>query len=69
MQRLSEEAFGYLIGHSHNFFISNFAGSLTHRVTRYSRAFETLFDSVFVQFFPTFLFLVGAIVILYRQHH
>lgn len=69
MQRLSAEAFGYLLGHSHNFFISNFAGSLTHRVTRYTRAFESLFDSIITQFVPTFIFITGAVVVLYLRHH
>lgn len=68
MERLSAEAFDYLLGHSHNFFISNFAGSLTHRVTKYSRAFEALFDSVIIQFIPTFFFVSGVVVILYLRH-
>src|SRR3989344_2926704 len=38
MKRLSADAFQYLLGHSYNFFISTFAGSLTHKVSKYSRA-------------------------------
>jgi ATP-binding cassette subfamily B protein len=64
MADLFGSAFSYLIGHSYNFFISNFAGSLTHRVTKFARAYEVIFDSVMIQFFPTFLFVTGAVVVL-----
>lgn len=69
MEDLYASAFSYLIRHSHNFFISRFAGSLTHRVTKFARAFETLFDSVVIQFFPTFLFVVGAVTVLFVRNH
>lgn len=69
MTDLFSSAFKYLIGHSYNFFISNFAGSLTHRVTKFARAFEVMFDSIALQFFPTFLFVVGAITVLYIRNH
>ncbi len=62
-------AFEYLIGHSYNFFISHFAGSLTHRVTKFARAFEIMFDSIMLQFVPTFLFVSGAIAVLYIRNH
>ncbi len=64
MADLLDSAFGYLIKHSHNFFISRFAGSLTHRVNKFSKAYESLFDTVIRSFFPTFLFVTGAIVVL-----
>lgn len=68
LANLLESAFGYLIGHSYNFFTSRFAGSLTHRVNKFSKAYEALFDSIIVSFFPTFLFVVGAIVVLTLRH-
>ncbi len=68
MERLSVNAFNYLVGHSYNFFISNFAGSLTHKVNKYSRAFEALFDSIVLQFIPTFLFVAGVTFVLYTRH-
>jgi ATP-binding cassette, subfamily B, bacterial len=68
MAELYEYTFNYLIGHSYNFFTSNFAGSLTHRVSRFTRAFETIADNILIQFFPTILFVMGAvIVLLYRN--
>ncbi|MDO8481745.1 MAG: ABC transporter ATP-binding protein [bacterium] len=69
MTDLFSSAFKYLIGHSYNFFISNFAGSLTHRVTKFARAFEVMFDSIALQFFPTFLFVIGAVTVLYIRNH
>lgn len=67
MRDLSNSAFEYLLGHSHDFFISNFAGTLTRRVNRYSRAFEQVFDSFILTFFPTALFTIGTVVVLYQR--
>lgn len=64
MADLFDDTFGYLIQHSYNFFISNFAGSLTHKVSKYIRAFEILTDSIYVQFLPTFYFVLGAVLVL-----
>jgi len=69
MTDLSRRAFSYLIDHSYGFFVSRFSGSLTHKVNKFSRAFESLFDSVITRFFPTALFVVGAVVVLYARNH
>jgi ATP-binding cassette subfamily B protein len=69
MAELYEDTFSYLIRHSYNFFISNFAGSLTHRVSRYTRAFENIADNILTQFFPTALFIVGSVVVLFVRSH
>lgn len=66
---LFSSAFEYLIGHSYNFFTSNFAGSLTHRVSKFARAFEIMFDAIVIQFFPTFLFVCGAVTVLFIRNH
>lgn len=68
MADLSNDAFKRLLGHSHEFFISNFAGSLTRRVNRYSRSFEQIFDSLVFNFFTTAIFAVGAIYVLFERH-
>jgi ATP-binding cassette subfamily B protein len=68
MTDLFDHAFKYLMGHSYNYFTSNFAGSLTHRVTKFARSYEPLFDTVMLQFIPTFLFVLGAVVVLSMQH-
>lgn len=64
MADLSNDAFKALLGHSHNFFISNFAGSLTRKVSRYARAFEQLFDTFIFGFFSTAVFTIGVIFVL-----
>jgi ATP-binding cassette subfamily B protein len=64
MRDLYAQAFEYLMGHSYTFFISRFAGSLTHKVNKFARGFEILLDAIVLQFFPTFLFVAGAVVIL-----
>lgn len=68
MRNLLSEAFEYLIGHSYNFFVSSFAGSLTHKVSKFGRAYETVTDGVLMQFLPTFLFVSGAIAVLFTRH-
>lgn len=67
MADLSNEAFSHLIRHSHDFFISNFVGTLTRRVGRYARAYEQVFDSIFRSFLPAFLFAVGVIAVLWLR--
>jgi ATP-binding cassette, subfamily B, bacterial len=67
MTDLSNEAFQYLLGHSHDFFVSNFAGSLTRRVNRYAKSFEQLLDSFTFNFFSVTIFAIGAIYVLSQR--
>lgn len=69
MTELFASAFQYLMGHSYNFFVSRFSGSLTHRVSKFARAFETMFDGITLQFFPTFFFVSGAVIVLFIRNH
>jgi ATP-binding cassette subfamily B protein len=69
MARLQESAFSYLIGHSYHFFSSQFTGTLTRRVRKFADAFETLLNSIMLQFVPTTLFVGGAVVILFIRNH
>ena len=64
MVDLYRNAFDYLLGHAHEFFISNFTGTLTRRVTRYARSFEQVFDTFLFNFFPAFLFAIGIVGVL-----
>ena len=64
MADLYDKAFTYLIGHSHEFFISNFTGTLTRRVTRFARSFESVLDNLLMNLFPAGLFLAGVVTIL-----
>lgn len=64
MADLVNNAFSYLIRHSYDFFSSHFTGSLTRRVTRYSRSYEQVLDSIALNFAPTVVFAVGSITVL-----
>ncbi len=62
---LRKQAFFYLIGHSHSFFVNNFAGSLLQKVNKYARAFERLMDSFFDNIIPLVVRFIGTIVAIY----
>jgi len=64
MRDLSNSAYESLMRHSHDFFQSNFVGSLTRRVGRYSKSFETVYDSFILTFFPSVIYLTGTIYVL-----
>jgi ATP-binding cassette subfamily B protein len=68
MADLENEAFDYLIGHSYEFFTSNFAGTLTRRVNRYSRSYEQVVDSFTYNFLPTLIFAIGSIGVLWYRN-
>ncbi|HWU24613.1 MAG TPA: ABC transporter ATP-binding protein, partial [Candidatus Paceibacterota bacterium] len=68
MVDLSNQAFSNLLRHSHDFFVSNFAGTLTRRVNRYSRAFEDILDIFVFSFFSTAVFGTGVIVVLMQRN-
>ena len=67
MADLFNNSFSYLAGHSHDFFISNFTGTLTRRVTRYARSFEQVFDNIMFNFLPALLFAGGVIFVLWQK--
>ncbi len=69
MTDLYASTFDYLIGHSYQFFISHFSGTLTRRVSKYASAFEALMDSIMMEFFPMVIFVVGAVGILFLRNH
>ncbi len=64
---LYERAYSYLIGHSHHFFTSNFAGSLQRRVSRYAQSFNSILESSIYNFITTGIFTIGAIFILSQR--
>jgi len=67
MAELENEAFSNLIRQDYDFFISNFAGTLTRRVTRYFRAYEQIFDSLVQNFLPALFFATGAVIVLSQR--
>lgn len=68
MVDLYNKAFAYLIGHSHDFFTKNFAGSLQRRVSRYAQSFESVLDIFTFGFFSTGVFAVGVIIVLTQRN-
>ncbi|MFA6376017.1 MAG: ABC transporter ATP-binding protein [Candidatus Paceibacterota bacterium] len=63
MARLKQNAFDYLILHSRDFFVNNFAGSLVQKVNRFSRSFEGLFDILIFNLIPISITVIGAVII------
>jgi ATP-binding cassette subfamily B protein len=61
--------FNYLIGHSYQFFISQFSGTLTRRVSKFASSFESMMDGIMLQFFPTAIFTIGAVTVLFIRNH
>jgi ATP-binding cassette, subfamily B, bacterial len=68
MRDLYERAFDYLIGHSYYFFTNQFAGTLTRRVGRFSKSFESIFDAIVMQFLPALVFITGAVIVIGMQN-
>ncbi|MDP2815204.1 MAG: ABC transporter ATP-binding protein, partial [Rectinemataceae bacterium] len=68
MVDLYNKAFAYLIGHSHDFFTKNFAGSLQRRVSRYAQSFESVLDIFTFGFFSTGVFAIGVIIVLTQRN-
>ncbi len=69
MANLYDASFYYLIRHSYHFFVSQFSGTLTRRVSKYSASFETIVDGIMMGFLPTFFFATGAVIILFIRNH
>lgn len=68
MRNLSNEAFANLLEHSYDFFVSNFAGTLTRRVNRYARSYEQVLDTIMFSFFSTAVFAIGAVFVLFQRN-
>jgi ATP-binding cassette subfamily B protein len=58
------EAYRHLLGHSYHFFISNFAGSLTHKINKYAKAFQVIYEAFVLTFLPALLFVIGSVTVL-----
>ncbi len=65
MAGLREQAFSYMIGHSHTFFANNFGGSLTQKINKYARAFEKLTDRMAMDGLPLVVRSIGTVVAFY----
>lgn len=69
MAGLREQAFSYMIGHSHSFFSNNFGGSLTQKIGKYARAFEKLMDRLVNDGMPLIIRSIGTIIAIYTLDH
>ncbi|HUO56508.1 MAG TPA: ABC transporter ATP-binding protein [Candidatus Paceibacterota bacterium] len=69
MPDLYASMFDYLVGHSYQFFISRFTGTLARRVSKFADSFEALFDILMLTFIPAFIFAIGSVWILSLQNH
>lgn len=69
MAGLREQAFSYMIGHSHSFFANNFGGSLTQKIGKYARAFEKIMDRIVSDGIPLIVRAVGTIIAIYTLDH
>lgn len=67
MARLKQLSFDYMINHSYSFFTSNFTGSLTQRVNRFSRSFERIYDTLVFQIIPLSITIVGALTVVWLE--
>jgi len=62
---LSDTCFAYLHKHSTTFFHNNFVGSLTKRVNRFTRAFESLSDRFIYNILQMVLNIAGITMVLF----
>lgn len=65
MARLRQQAFDYLMHHSHSFFANSFAGSLVQRVNRFARSLEHLVDTLSFSIIPLTITIVGSIIVVW----
>src|SRR3989338_5350055 len=65
MAKLRQQAFDYMINHSHTFFANNFTGSLVQRVNRFARSFERLTDRLIWSILPLLVKIIGISIILW----
>lgn len=63
MAKLRQISFDYMLGHSYSFFTNNFSGSLVQRVNRFTRAFETLSDSLAFTIMPLLMLIIGSVTV------
>lgn len=62
---LREQAFSYMVGHSHTFFVNNFGGSLVQKINKYARAFQRLMDMLVDNIIPLVVRATGTIIAIY----
>ena len=64
MKELTNYAFAKLQGHSYQFFVNNFQGSLVAKARRFVRSFEALHDNIAFAFWQAIIQLSGIFIVL-----
>lgn len=65
MQRLRQNAYEYVIGHSYAFFTNTFSGSLVQRINRFMRAFERITDRLVIEIVPLVVKVIGICIVVW----
>ncbi len=65
MAGLRNQAFSYMIEHSHSFFSNNFGGSLVSKINKYSMSFRKLMDKFVENGLPLVIKGVGTVIAVY----
>jgi ATP-binding cassette subfamily B protein len=65
MNRLRQNSFEYIIGHSYSFFSDTFSGSLVQRINRFMRSFERVTDRLFSEILPLLVKVTGVSIVLW----
>ncbi|MBL7045757.1 MAG: ABC transporter ATP-binding protein, partial [Parcubacteria group bacterium] len=68
MADIANDGFEYMFGHSHRFFVNNFAGSLVRKVNRLVRSFEQIWDNVVLNLLPIGIVTVGILAVLFYRN-
>ncbi len=66
MNQVAEDTFKDLMGRSHDFHISNFAGSLVAKTNRFISAYEPLYDTFVIEVMGNIISLIFATVVLIK---
>lgn len=64
---LRQRSFAYILGHSHQFFINTFAGSLVQKVNRFAQSYDKLSDRILYDIVPIIVQVSFVIYILLRE--
>ncbi len=64
--RIRQNCYEYILKHSYGFFSDNFAGAITQRVSRMTRAYERITDRFFWSILPLGIQLAGIAFVLWR---
>ncbi len=65
MNRLRQDSYEYLIGHSYSFFTNSFSGSLVQKINRFMRSFERMMDRFFGEIMPIIVKIIGVCIVLW----